>query len=690
MTSTDGRHDHPHPHPREVDGVPFVCKGTPPSPSSRFEGVAKKWSGVLPDKFVALVVELVSTTQLQSTIAALAAIPSRHTRSTHIGTARTLVHGGFTAAGYSDVADLPWALANHSGHNVVCTKPGVAGSTDTIIVCAHYDSRMATAGDATSPAPGADDNASGVAAMLEIARLVAALPLDATVRFVAFSGEEQGLLGSTVYAQSLHDAGENVRLVVNLDMIGFPPADGSITVERDLGNVVAGNDAASIAFGAVMAQAAVDYTDLPVKLGPIFASDYMPFESHGYVAIGAYEGDGNPNYHESSDLPATVDMAYLTKVTQMVLATLLNEALDVSDASGTAVDLYVRDSAADTGAQPSPVPHWESPDIWVRNGDPALGDDPELGHQPPINGVPNYLYVRVHNRGTAAVPTGTATLRAYRCDPGTGMIWPTHFTSLGTLTISDPIPAGGAVRVGPFIWTPQIVGHECLLAVASVAEDRSVADLTTVPLRHDLLVRFDNNVGQRNVAPQMAVPGGKVKFSLSMRGGPGSTENDWELDASAFPADTTVMIKLPRRVADHAAVTGFAISGSTQQKVALTLAGGVVGRLAGFPLGSDERANVEVVIDFSHQADHLGIYPLVATQYQDEAIAGRLTMQITALKDLDDFFFANPRSREIHTTQCPFWPALGPASKVPYEHLADAVARGYNGCAFCIPHANTG
>jgi hypothetical protein len=222
-----------------------------------------------------------------------------------------------------------------------------------------------------------------------------------------------------------------------------------------------------------------------------------------------------------------------------------------------AIDLFVTDSPSDTGDIPSPIPHWESPDIWVRNGDPALGDDPELGHQPPINGVPNYLYVRVRNRGLQPAAAGTFTLETFRCDPGTGMIWPTHFTSLGTLTITDPIPSGGAVRVGPFVWTPQIVGHECLLAIVHGADDPAISATLNAPVRHDQLVRFDNNVGQRNVSPQMAVPGGKVKFSLTMRGGSTSTVNDWELDASALPADTTITVKLPSRVVDAATVNGF-------------------------------------------------------------------------------------------------------------------------------------
>jgi Zn-dependent M28 family amino/carboxypeptidase len=161
--------------------------------------------------------------------------------------------------------------------------------------------------NSTGRAPGADDNASGVAAVLEIARLLAGLELTETIHFVAFSGEEQGLWGSSEYAAQLAAAGTNVFRLINLDMIGFPPTDGSITVERDLGNAVASNDTASVAFGSVMAQSAADYTSLPVKLGPIYSSDYMPFEARGWVTIGAYEGQGNPNYHNTSDDVATVD-----------------------------------------------------------------------------------------------------------------------------------------------------------------------------------------------------------------------------------------------------------------------------------------------------------------------------------------------------------------------------------------------
>ncbi|MEX2981255.1 M28 family metallopeptidase [Streptomyces sp. C36] len=482
------------------DSFAVPDKRRPPSAGVWVTPATRKWAGTLPDKFIATLVELVSAGALRSTVEALAAIPTRHTFSPHLGEATTLIADRFTAAGYPDVVRRTWSHAGHSADNVVCTKPGTESGGPVIIVCAHYDSRMEDLDNVTARAPGADDNASGVAAILEIARLLAPVTLSATIRFVAFSGEEQGLWGSTAYAAELHAAGADVHRVINLDMIGRPPADGSVTVERDLGNAVPGNDAASQALGAVMAQAAASYTALPVKLGPIYDSDYMPFEARGDITVGAYEGEGNPHYHRTSDKPATLDYGYLAAVTKTVLATLLAEALDVADEAGSAVDLYIRDSLADTGSQPSPAPDGASPDLWVRNNDISAGDDPELGHQTPVNGVPNRLYVRVHNRGTAAVGGGVAQVRAYRCDPVTEVTWPTGFQPIGTLVIGQTIPAGGSVRVGPFEWTPQTTDHEVMFAIASAPSDHSVPDVYPGELDPDILVRFDNNVGRRDVA----------------------------------------------------------------------------------------------------------------------------------------------------------------------------------------------
>jgi tyrosinase len=112
--------------------------------------------------------------------------------------------------------------------------------------------------------------------------------------------------------------------------------------------------------------------------------------------------------------------------------------LATSDA--TQVDLYIRDSSGDTGSTPTAAPHWESPDIWVRTSPPGPTENPDDGHQAPIVNQPNHVYVTVHNRGAST--TSPVAVEAYHCTPGTGMLWPTHFQALGSLSVAS-VPAGG-------------------------------------------------------------------------------------------------------------------------------------------------------------------------------------------------------------------------------------------------------
>jgi hypothetical protein len=77
-----------------------------------------------------------------------------------------------------------------------------------------------------------------------------------------------------------------------------------------------------------MAQLATDYTQLPVVMGEIYGSDYMPFEARGYVVVGLYDNGDNPHYHRSSDTPTTVNYDYMADVARIVLATVLNETAE--------------------------------------------------------------------------------------------------------------------------------------------------------------------------------------------------------------------------------------------------------------------------------------------------------------------------------------------------------------------------
>ena len=209
--------------------------------------------------------------------------------------------------------------------NIVCGKPG--STNNTVMISAHYDSRMEDINNSTARAPGADDNASGVSALLEVARILSNVSLNHSIIFVLFSGEEQGKLGSTYYADYIDKTDVDLDLLINLDMIGFS-SDGTneFLVEYDNGNVVSDNDKYSRAIANFIKSVAEKHINLNVTLGFLGNSDYLPFEALGYTVIGLHD-DGvtkNPDHHTTADTPDTLNFDYLTSTTKLVLATILD------------------------------------------------------------------------------------------------------------------------------------------------------------------------------------------------------------------------------------------------------------------------------------------------------------------------------------------------------------------------------
>lgn len=365
-------------------------------------------------------------------------------------------------------------------------------------------------------------------------------------------------------------------------------------------------------------------------------------------------------------------------------------------ADPTVVDLYIRDSSADTGSTPTAAPHWESPDIWVRNNPPGPTENPDDGHQAPIVNQPNHVYVKLHNRGGAT--TSPVAVEAYHCTPGTGMLWPTHFQPLGSLPVAT-VAAGGEERVGPFIWTPTVVGHECLLAIArSESQDPgsletvhgvSVAAGTAAALDHSLLVRFDNNVGQRNVAPVLAVPGAQMKMGLTVRGLEQAGTHSVTIDATRLPDDTRVTARLANGVLS-AGRTDMSTMRQDGRFTTLTMAGGSVRGLQDLLIAANSSFVLTLGVDFSFHARHLEQYPIRVEQVHEGVVVGAYTIALTALKDLDDYFFGNPRSGELHVSTCPLWPKINTARLQAFETVDDATARGFNGCRFCLPEHDEG
>ena len=109
--------------------------------------------------------------------------------------------------------------------NVIATLTGDVDPNRTYVVSGHYDSRVTDVMNATADAPGADDDASGVAVSMELARVMATHHTDATIVFAAVAGEEQGLYGSNFMAKQLKDAGVDVQGMFTNDIVGSSRGD---------------------------------------------------------------------------------------------------------------------------------------------------------------------------------------------------------------------------------------------------------------------------------------------------------------------------------------------------------------------------------------------------------------------------------------------------------------------------------
>ena len=203
-----------------------------------------------------------------------------------------------------------------------------------ILIGAHYDAVPGT--------PGADDNATGVVVLLELAAVFSANPLKYPVRLVAFDLEEYGLVGSTFYAQHLKENQQNLRLMLSLEMLGYcdsaPNSQNYPNILKpfysDRANFIAlvGNLASFpdlISLSRQMKKQGTPCEVLPDpssgKLVPITGfSDHRPFWEQKYRAIMVTDTAmlRNPHYHKSSDTIDTLDLDFLTNVCQSLIAAL--------------------------------------------------------------------------------------------------------------------------------------------------------------------------------------------------------------------------------------------------------------------------------------------------------------------------------------------------------------------------------
>jgi hypothetical protein len=196
-----------------------------------------------PDADLRRLLAAVDPARIKATVEKLASFGTRHTMSSQtdpergIGAARAWIEAELRGHATRSRGRMAVSVGSHVQeakgrvraptqiHNVVARLQGAADADRAYVVCAHYDSIASDPFDAVSDAPGANDDASGVAVVMELARVLAdpaAAAARATILFATVPGEEQGLFGSTFLAKDLKDQSAHVEGVLNNDIVGSP------------------------------------------------------------------------------------------------------------------------------------------------------------------------------------------------------------------------------------------------------------------------------------------------------------------------------------------------------------------------------------------------------------------------------------------------------------------------------------
>lgn len=253
------------------------------------------------------------------------------------------IESEFKQCGY-DVSEQRFTYDENNYRNIIVEVKGKKYPERVLVVGAHYDTVTGT--------PGADDNASGIAGIIELARLFRKKQPDKTVRFVAFTLEEPPFfrsedMGSYRYAKSLREKGEDVEVMISLEMIGFfsdsPksqyfPATFFKWFYPDTGNfimLVGNRDSKELI--EKMKDAFRGGTDLPVESIATYSivpgvdfSDHWSFYQFDYKAIMVTDTAfyRNPHYHKLGDKADTLDYARMAEVINGLIAALEGLAND--------------------------------------------------------------------------------------------------------------------------------------------------------------------------------------------------------------------------------------------------------------------------------------------------------------------------------------------------------------------------
>lgn len=236
----------------------------------------------------------------------------KKTGSTANANALNWIKNKYLAYGYtaSQIEESPFTYGSVSSKNLIITKTGTLYPNKFVIICGHFD---------TINGPGVNDNGSGTSIILEAARILKNVPTEYSIKFIHFSGEEQGLIGSSHYVNNVVYQGGvrklDIKLVFNLDQVGGVKGNNNNTVycDEDQGGV-SSNNSASAAVTQQLRNCTALYSPLQTAVDPAEDTDYIPFERKGEVITGFFERIRSSYPHTTQDTFANVDPVYVYNI----------------------------------------------------------------------------------------------------------------------------------------------------------------------------------------------------------------------------------------------------------------------------------------------------------------------------------------------------------------------------------------
>lgn len=255
-------------------------------------------------------------------------------RNPHTSIEKLHKSGKYIANHFKDlgllVEEIPIKFEGSTSDNILGIQPGLDSSSPYFVLGAHYDTVQGS--------PGADDNASAVASLLEIARCLNDISLKSTLIYVGFTLEEYGFVGSKHFVERVPTYGSGqISGMISLEMLGFRnPAAGSqnyppyvdVTKYPNSGDFIAivGNEPSQKLVSQLMEAMKTASPELPAEIlvvpGPgdnfheVRLSDHSPFWDNGHKAVMVTDTAffRNPHYHQPTDTLETLDIDFIAEV----------------------------------------------------------------------------------------------------------------------------------------------------------------------------------------------------------------------------------------------------------------------------------------------------------------------------------------------------------------------------------------